>query len=40
MIVRSTGTEIRRNFALVLHDAAKPVTTRVDDWKPAGLCAN
>jgi quercetin dioxygenase-like cupin family protein len=38
MIVHATGTEIRRNFALILHDAAKPGTTRVDDWKPRGLC--
>ena len=40
MIVRSTGSEIRRNFALVLHDAAQPVTTRLDHWKPAGLCGS
>jgi hypothetical protein len=38
MIVYATGTEIRRNFALVLHDATKTTTTRVDHWKPRGLC--
>lgn len=38
MIVQATGTEIRRNFALILHDAAKPATARVDHWKPRGLC--
>src|SRR4029453_384118 len=40
MVVRSTGSDIRRNFTLVLHDAAKPVTARVDHWKPAGLCGS
>lgn len=40
MIVRATGNEIRRNFTLILHDSAKAATTRVNDWKPAGLCAN
>ena len=38
MIVHATGSEIRRNFALILHDAPKPATTRVDHWKPGG-CA-
>ena len=38
MTIRNTGTEIRRNFTLILHDAAKPVTTRVEHWKPEGLC--
>jgi quercetin dioxygenase-like cupin family protein len=40
MIVYATGTEIRRNFALVLHDATKATTTQVDHWKPRGLCHN
>jgi hypothetical protein len=40
MMIRRTGTEIRRNFTLVLHDAAKPVTTRVDNWKPGGVCGS
>jgi len=40
MVVRATGTEIRRNFALVLHDASKEVTSRVEHWKPRGLCHN
>jgi quercetin dioxygenase-like cupin family protein len=30
MIIQATGSEIRRNFALVLHDAAKAATIRVD----------
>jgi len=38
MIIGATGSEIRRNFTLVLHDAAKPATNRVDHWKPRGLC--
>jgi len=38
MIVHATGTEIRRNFALVLHDATKPATAQVDNWTPKGLC--
>ncbi|HEU5294210.1 MAG TPA: hypothetical protein VFU71_05435 [Burkholderiaceae bacterium] len=38
MVVRATGREIRRNFALVLHDSAKPVTTRIEQWVPRGLC--
>jgi len=38
MIVYATGTEIRRNFALVLHDATKATTSQVDHWKPKGLC--
>jgi hypothetical protein len=37
MIVHATGTEIRRNFALVLHDATKPATARDDNWTPKGL---
>jgi quercetin dioxygenase-like cupin family protein len=38
MIVHATGTGIRRNFAVILHDATKAATIRVDDWKPRGLC--
>jgi quercetin dioxygenase-like cupin family protein len=38
MVVHATGTEIRRNFALILHDATKPVTAEVDSWTPKGLC--
>jgi quercetin dioxygenase-like cupin family protein len=38
MILHATGTEIRRNFALVLHDPTKPATARVDNWTPKGLC--
>jgi hypothetical protein len=38
MVVQATGQEIRRTFALILHDAAKPGSRRVDHWKPQGLC--
>ena len=38
MMVVATGTEIRRNLTLILHDAARPATTPLDDWKPQGLC--
>jgi quercetin dioxygenase-like cupin family protein len=38
MILHATGTETRRNFALVLHDATKPATARLDTWTPKGLC--
>jgi hypothetical protein len=38
MILHATGTEIRRNFALVLHDATQPASARVDNWTPKGLC--
>jgi quercetin dioxygenase-like cupin family protein len=40
MIVHATGSDIRRSFALILHDAAKPGSTRVEHWKPRGLCRN
>jgi hypothetical protein len=40
MIVHATGSEIRRSFALILHGAAKAGSTRVDHWKPRGLCRN
>jgi hypothetical protein len=40
MMVLATGSEIRRSFALILHDAAKPSSTPVDHWKPRGLCRN
>jgi quercetin dioxygenase-like cupin family protein len=40
MIVQATGSEIRRSFALILHDAAKASSTPVDHWKPQGLCRN
>lgn len=39
MLLMATGSVTRRAFALVLHDATLPATTRVDQWKPAGLCA-
>jgi hypothetical protein len=40
MELTATGTEIRRGMMLVLHDAAKPATTVVDDWKSSKLCAS
>lgn len=38
MLLMATGATARRAFALVLHDATQPATTRVTEWKPAGLC--
>ena len=38
MLLMAVGTQPRRAFALVLHDATLPATTRVDNWQPAGLC--
>jgi hypothetical protein len=38
MVVQATGQEIRRTFALILHDTAKPSSRRVDRWAPQGLC--
>ena len=38
MLLMATGTNTRRAFALVLHDSTQPATTRVTEWKPAGLC--
>lgn len=38
MIVHATGSEIRRNFALILHDTTMPVTTALTDWTPPGRC--
>jgi quercetin dioxygenase-like cupin family protein len=38
MLLMATGSEIRKGFALILHDSAMPPTTLVDDWRPKGLC--
>jgi hypothetical protein len=38
MLLMATGSEIRKGFALILHDSALPPTTLVDDWRPKGLC--
>ncbi|WP_448101553.1 hypothetical protein [Luteibacter jiangsuensis] len=38
MLLMAIGTVPRRGFALILHDSTQPPTTRVTDWKPAGLC--
>ncbi len=40
MIVHGTGSEIRRVLALILHDATKPATIPVNQWKPRGLCGS
>ncbi|MGE7138973.1 hypothetical protein ACQKIE_15215 [Luteibacter sp. NPDC031894] len=38
MQLMAIGTVPRRAFALILHDATLPATTRVTDWKPSGVC--
>lgn len=38
MTVQATGTDIRRVLVLILHDAAKPGSARVDTWRPLGPC--
>lgn len=38
MLLMAVGTVPRRAFALILHDATLPATTRVNEWQPAGLC--
>jgi TolB protein len=38
MLLMAAGSVPRRAFALVLHDATLPATTRVGTWKPKGLC--
>lgn len=38
MLLMAIGKTPRRAFALVLHDASLPATTRVDDWTPVGRC--
>ena len=38
MLLMATGNEMRRGFALILHDPSRPPTTLVQDWKPKGLC--
>jgi quercetin dioxygenase-like cupin family protein len=37
MELNVTGSELRRAFALVIHDSAQPRGTP-SDWKPAGAC--
>lgn len=39
MELTAVGTEARRGLILVLHDATKPPTTLVENWKSKGLCA-
>lgn len=38
MLLKAVGSEWRRGFALILHDAALPPTTLVQDWTPKNLC--
>jgi hypothetical protein len=38
MLLMAIGTEPRRGFALILHDASQPPTTLTHDWHPQGLC--
>jgi quercetin dioxygenase-like cupin family protein len=38
MLLMAIGKVPRRAFALVLHDASLPATTRVDTWTPTGRC--
>ncbi|WP_419804871.1 hypothetical protein [Terriglobus sp.] len=40
MELTAVGTETRRGLILVLHDASKPPTTLVNDWKSKHLCAD
>jgi hypothetical protein len=38
MLLMAVGTEPRRGFALILHDADQPPTTLTHDWHPRDLC--
>jgi len=38
MLLMAIGKTPRRAFALILHDSKQPSTTRIADWKPAGIC--
>lgn len=38
MLLMALGADLRRGFALILHDDALPPTTLVHDWTPQGLC--
>ncbi|GAA3750825.1 cupin domain-containing protein [Terriglobus aquaticus] len=39
MELTAVGPDTRRGLILILHDASKPPTTLVDDWKSKHLCA-
>ena len=39
MLLMALGTVPRRGFAAIVHDARRPATTLINDWKPEGLCA-
>ena len=38
MVLTGVGSTVRRTFALVVHDAAKPWTTAAPDWTAKGPC--
>ena len=38
MVLTGVGSTVRRTFALVVHDAAKPWTTAASDWTAKGPC--
>ncbi|MBB6255032.1 hypothetical protein [Nitrospirillum iridis] len=38
MLLMAIGREPRLGFALILHDAAQPPTTLIQDWQPPGQC--
>lgn len=38
MLLMATGKDMRRGFAIILHDKARAPTTLTHDWHPAGLC--
>ncbi len=38
MLLMATGPDLRRGFALILHDRSQPPTTLTHDWQPRGLC--
>lgn len=38
MLLMALGHELRKGFALILHDSSQPPTTLVHNWTPKGLC--
>lgn len=38
MLLMATGPDVRRGFALILHDPSRPPTTLTSAWSAAGLC--
>ncbi len=39
MLLMATGHDLRRGFALILHDGTEPPTTLDHSWTPRGLCS-